>query len=160
MEGWEQAASRSHAALVSWCRSYLTPYLAGLVFGATVAAGRLLGHLMGGAGDGGGVGSSTGGGGGDDRSALQLLPFHSVVLLCVVCGVAGAVADSVLGATLQFTGWDTRRKVVVARPGEGVVRVSGVGVLSNDAVNLLASTFAGGLGVAIVLMSDCMTGRE
>lgn len=61
----------------------------------------------------------------------------------MLAGLMGCGMDSLLGATLQYSGVDGRGRVV-GRPAPGVVRVCGADVLSNDAVNALA----GGLTAA------------
>ena len=60
------------------------------------------------------------------------------VLIGVVAGVFGSAVDSLLGATLQYSGFDERTKRVVREPGIGVLHISGRDVLSNDAVNVLS----------------------
>lgn len=57
----------------------------------------------------------------------------------LVAGVVGSLVDSLLGATVQFSGWDEKARKVVGRPGPGVKRLSGRPWLSNDAVNAAAA---------------------
>ncbi len=79
---------------------------------------------------------------------MQLLP--PLALVGLACGLAGSLADSLLGATLQYTGYDPDAQRVVARPRPGAKCVAGRDVLSNDAVNLLAAALAAGLGAWLV----------
>ena len=95
--------------------------------------------------------------------ALFVALFAAVVGVCsafglhpvgiIVAGVAGAMADSLLGATVQDRRWCATCSLATERAvhdcGTPTTRMGGWGWMNNDAVNLLA-TLVGG-GVAAVL---------
>ena len=62
-----------------------------------------------------------------------------VIIIGGVAGVYGSAVDSLLGATLQYSGYCTESKRIVSEPGSNVRHISGVSVLSNNVVNLLSS---------------------
>ncbi len=86
---------------------------------------------------------------------LGLMSMHLVVVpLCVIGGVLGACADSVLGASVQRRGYC----VICHKPtealrhcGESTHISGGVWYIENNAVNLLASVAGAAVSLAILL---------
>lgn len=85
-------------------------------------------------------------------AALLAAPPAAVIAAAAAAGLAGAFADSLLGATCQamfrcrICGSETER---AAHCGGAAEHVRGFAWLNNDRVNLLSSFFAGLLGWAI-----------
>lgn len=69
--------------------------------------------------------------------------------LSLLCGLAGSVVDSLLGATVQYSGYDSSTGKVVAQPGATVKHISGRAWLNNDAVNATSAVLMS-LGAAAV----------
>ena len=62
-----------------------------------------------------------------------------IIPLGMLAGFLCSLIDSLIGATLQYSGLDTQRNCVVNGPGPGVRHISGRDILDNHAVNLLSS---------------------
>ena len=67
------------------------------------------------------------------------LPVVPCIAIAMVGGAIGNYADSLLGSTLQFSGYSTKKKCVVTSPGPSIEHICGRPYLTNSQVNLVSS---------------------
>jgi uncharacterized protein (TIGR00297 family) len=77
-------------------------------------------------------------------------PQWPLVPLGIAAGLGGSFIDSLLGATLQFSGFDEERRLAVSSPeGAAVRHTSGLNLLSNDLVNFCSSALTAAAGMVL-----------
>jgi len=90
---------------------------------------------------------------GPHNSMAVLLAQWKAVPLGLTAGFFGSMVDSLLGATLQYSGYCTVRKKVVSHPGPSVQHIAGVGLFTNGMVNFVTSaiTALATAGLAVLI---------
>lgn len=69
-----------------------------------------------------------------------------ILLFGTLCGIIGSTLDSILGATMQATYFDTNTKMVHSSKQPGFKHICGIDILTNVQVNFLSVTITTVLG--------------
>lgn len=78
-----------------------------------------------------------------DGNILALSPPQwPVILYGGIAGLFGSIVDSVLGATVQYSGVDEKGRIV-EYPGQNIRHISGFRLFDNHSVNLISSILTG-----------------
>lgn len=72
------------------------------------------------------------------RRIIAVPPQWPVILIGCLGGFLGSMFDSILGATLQYSGYCSVKKCVVHKPSPTVKHISGRAILDNHAVNFVS----------------------
>lgn len=79
-----------------------------------------------------------------DSNVLAISPPQwPLIFAGAFAGFVGSLIDSVLGATLQFSGLDERTGCIVEHKGKGIRHISGTQILDNHSVNIISTVIMG-----------------
>lgn len=76
---------------------------------------------------------------GDSGNIISPWLQYPYAIIGAASGLFGSLVDSILGATVQYSGYSEKLDKVVNSPGEGVKHISGLNILDNHSVNFLSS---------------------
>eukprot|EP00112_Aurelia_sp_Birch-Aquarium-sp1_P008998 Seg2007.7 transcript_id=Seg2007.7/GoldUCD/mRNA.D3Y31 product="Transmembrane protein 19" protein_id=Seg2007.7/GoldUCD/D3Y31 len=78
-----------------------------------------------------------------DSFPMEYPPQWPIIVLGCIAGFTGSVVDSILGATMQYSGFCEKERKVVSRPSKDVKHIAGRDILDNHLVNLVSSASTG-----------------
>lgn len=73
------------------------------------------------------------------ETLLKSPPQWPLLLVGTIAGLLGSLVDSVIGATMQFSGYQRSTGRIVSKSGPNVAWISGAEILDNHSVNLLST---------------------
>lgn len=75
----------------------------------------------------------------DREILIRSPPQWPLLLVGSMAGLLGSVIDSLIGATLQYSGYDMETGKIVSKSRTGVAWISGAEILDNHSVNLVST---------------------
>jgi len=70
---------------------------------------------------------------------LRSPPQWPLLIVGTIAGLLGSIIDSIVGATVQFSGYERSTGKITSKSGPGIVWISGSEILDNHSVNLIST---------------------
>lgn len=75
----------------------------------------------------------------DREILIRSPPQWPLLLVASIAGLIGSMIDSIIGATMQFSGYELETGKIVGKSKQGVIWISGAEILDNHSVNLVST---------------------
>lgn len=75
----------------------------------------------------------------DREILIRSPPQWPLLLVGAIAGLLGSMIDSLIGATMQFSGYELETGKIVSKSKPGIIWISGAEILDNHSVNLVST---------------------